>query len=94
MKSLRPSMKENRRYMLVEGEDLRSNIEKAILEFIGTLGYSKTGLEFIKSDKNSTIISVNREAVNNTRASFAVFPKRIEVKMVSGTLKGLKDKIK
>jgi RNase P/RNase MRP subunit POP5 len=94
MKSLRPSMKENKRYMLVEGEDLKNNIEKAILEFIGTLGYSKAGFEFIKSDKNSAIISINREAVNAVRASLAVFPKKIEVKMVSGTLKGLKDKIK
>jgi RNase P/RNase MRP subunit POP5 len=93
MKSLRPSMKENKRYLLVDGEDLRSNIEKAILSFIGTLGLSKTALEFIKSNKNSAIISINREAVNAVRASFAVFPKKIEVKMVSGTLKGLRDKI-
>jgi RNase P/RNase MRP subunit POP5 len=94
MKPLRPSMKENKRYLLVDGEDLRSNIEKAILSFIGTLGLSKTALEFIKSNKNSAIISINREAVNAVRASFAVFPKKIEVKMVSGTLKGLRDKIK
>jgi RNase P/RNase MRP subunit POP5 len=94
MKALRPSMKENKRYLLVEGEDLRINIEKAILSFIGTLGMSKTALEFIKSEKNHAIISVNRESLNNVRASFAVFPKKIEVKMVSGTLKGLRDKIK
>jgi len=93
MKSLRPSMKENKRYMLVEGEDLRKNIEKSILEFIGTFGFSKTGLEFIKTDKNSAVIAVNREMVNPLRASFAVFPKKMEVKMVSGTLKGLRDKI-
>lgn len=86
-------MKENKRYMLVEGEDLKHNAEKAILEFIGTLGLSKTALEFIKSEKNKAIISINREAINNVRASFAVFPKKIEVKMVSGTLKGLKEKI-
>jgi RNase P/RNase MRP subunit POP5 len=93
MKPLRPSMKENKRYLFIEGEDLRANVEKAILSFIGTLGLSKTALEFIKSNKNSAIISVNREAVNAVRASFAVFPKKIEVKMISGTLKGLNDKI-
>jgi RNase P/RNase MRP subunit POP5 len=86
-------MKENKRYLFIEGEDLRGNVEKAILSFIGTLGLSKVALEFIKSNKNSAIISVNREAVNAVRASFAVFPKKIEVKMISGTLKGLKDKI-
>jgi RNase P/RNase MRP subunit POP5 len=93
MKSLKPSMREKKRYLLVEGEDLRKNIEKSILDFIGVLGFSKVGLEFIKSDKDSAIISVNREMVDSVRASLCVFPKKMEVKMVSGTLKGLKDKI-
>ena len=93
MKALRPSMKENKRYLLVQGEDLRKNIEKAILEFIGTLGFSKAGLEFVKVNKDSAVISINREMINSVRASLCVFPKKMEVKMVSGTLKGLKDKI-
>ena len=93
MKSLKPSMRENKRYLLVKGEDLRKNIEKAILDFIGTFGFSKVGLEFIHSEKNSAVISVNRESVDSVRASLSVFPKKIEVEMVSGTLKGLKDKI-
>ena len=92
MKSLKPSMRENKRYLLVEGEDLRKNIEKAILDFIGILGLSKVGLEFIKSEKNSAVISVNRESIDSVRASLCIFPKEIEVKMVSGTLKGLKEK--
>jgi len=86
-------MKENKRYLLVQGEDLRKNIEKAILEFIGTLGFSKAGLEFVKVNKDSAVISINREMINSVRASLCVFPKKMEVKMVSGTLKGLKDKI-
>lgn len=89
MKSLKPSMRENKRYLLIQGESLRKNVEKAILDFVGVLGYSKAGLEWIKSGENSAIISVNREAVNNVRASLAVWPKKIEVKRVSGTLKGL-----
>jgi len=83
-------MRENKRYLLIEGNELRKNVERAILDFIGTLGYSKAGLEWIKDNKESAIISVNREAVNNVRASLAVYPKNIEVKKVSGTLKGLK----
>ena len=90
MKSLKPSMKENKRYLLVEGNNLRKNIEDAILDFIGVLGMSKTGLGFIETDKNSAIISVNREAVNEVRASLCVFPEKMEVKRVSGTLKGLR----
>jgi len=92
MKALRPSMKEKKRYLLVEGRELRKNVKKAILDFIGVLGMSKAGLEWIRENKDSAIISVNREAVNNVRASFAVFPKKIEVKRVSGTLRGLRGK--
>jgi RNase P/RNase MRP subunit POP5 len=92
MKSLKPSMKENKRYLLVRGENLRQNIEKAILDFVGILGMSKTGLSFIKQDKVSAVICVNREAVDKVRASLCVFPEKMEVKKVSGTLKSLRGK--
>lgn len=90
MKSLKPSMRENKRYLLVKGKNLRKNIEKAILDFIGVLGMSKVGLNWIKSDSNSAIISVNREIVDSVRASLCVWPEKIEVKKVSGTLKSLR----
>ena len=73
-------------------ENLREEIEKAILEFIGILGMSKTGLNFIKFDKEKAIISINREMVNQVRASLCIWPKKIEIKKVSGTLKGLSQK--
>ena len=82
-------MRENKRYCLVEGEVSKQNIEKAILDFIGVFGMSKVGLDFIKTNNNSAIISVNREMVDSVRASLAVWPKKMEVKKVSGTLKGL-----
>lgn len=85
MKPLIPSHKENKRYLLIRGKDIKKNVEKAILEFSGTLGMSRCGLSFIKKD----IICVNRKAVDLVRASFAVFPEKIEVLKVSGTLKGL-----
>jgi RNase P/RNase MRP subunit POP5 len=89
MKSLKPSMRENKRYLLVEGKDLKKNIEKAILDFIGILGMSKVGLGWIKSNSNSAVISINREMLDSVRASLCVFPEKMEVKKVSGTLKGL-----
>lgn len=89
MKPLKPSMREKKRYFFVQGKDLEKNIPKSILEFIGISGMSKTGLNFIKKGKDSAVISVNREAINNIRASFAVFSEKIHVKKVSGTLKGL-----
>lgn len=92
MKSLKPSMREKKRYLLIEGKELRKNVEKAILDFIGVLGYSKTGLEWIKAGESSAVISVNRQMVDSVRASFVVWPKKIEVKRVSGTLKGLRRK--
>ncbi len=92
MKPLKPSMQENKRYLLVEGKNLRTNIEKAILDFIGVLGMSKTGLGWIKADKESAIISVNREMVDSVRASLCVWPEKMAVKKVSGTIKGLSRK--
>lgn len=89
MKPLIPSHKENKRYLLVKGDNLKKNIEKAILEFVGVLGLSRCGLSFIKSYKDSSVICVNREAVDSVRASLVVFPEKMEVVKVSGTIKGL-----
>lgn len=87
-----PSHKENKRYLVVQGGNLKENIERAILEFSGVLGMSRCGLSFISSDSknNSAIICVNRESVDLVRASFAVFPEKIQVLGISGTLKGLR----
>jgi RNase P/RNase MRP subunit POP5 len=89
MKPLIPSHKENKRYLLVKGRDCKKNIEKAVLEFVGSLGLSKCGLSFIKSDKESCVICINRESVDSVRAGIVVFPEKMEVLKVSGTLKGL-----
>lgn len=90
LKSLKPSMKENKRYLLVKGKNLGENIEKAILDFTGVLGMSKTGFGWIKKNKDSAIISVKRESVNEVRASLAAFKEKMEVIKVSGTLRGLR----
>lgn len=92
MKALIPSSKENKRYLLVSGKNLKQNIEKAIVEFEGAKGLSKCGMSFIKSNESSAIISVNREAVNLVRAGLVIFPEKMEVLKVSGTLKGLSRK--
>jgi len=89
MKPLKPSSRENKRYLLVRGKNLKENIENAILDFIGVLGMSKVGLGWIKSGKNFAVISVNREMLDSVRAGFCVWPEKISVEKVSGTLKGL-----
>jgi len=87
MKPLKPSMREKKRYLLVKGKV--KEIEKAVLEGIGILGMSKTGLGWIKSDKKSAVISVNRSSVDSIRACFAICPEELIVQKVSGTLRGL-----
>jgi RNase P/RNase MRP subunit POP5 len=95
MKALKPSARENKRYLLIEGKNLKENIEKAILDFSGILGMSKVGLGWIKTEypkgheKGSAIISINREAINFVRASLCISSEKMTVKKVSGTLKGL-----
>ncbi|MBI2004064.1 hypothetical protein HYS72_01225 [Candidatus Pacearchaeota archaeon] len=92
MKPLKPSMRERKRYLLVSGKNLKENIPKAIKDFIGVLGMSKTSLSFIKSENDYVIISVNREMLDSVRASLCVWPEKMSVKKVSGTIKGLKIK--
>lgn len=92
MKPLKPSARENKRYLLISGKNLRENVEKAILDFIGVLGLSGCGLSFISCDGGKAIVCVNREAVDKVRAGLCVFPEKMEVLRVSGTLKGLKGK--
>ena len=89
MKPLKPSMREKKRYLLVRGNNLKENIPKAIKDFIGVLGMSKTSLSFIKSGESFAVISVNREMLDKVRASLCVWPEKMEVKKVSGTIKGL-----
>jgi len=90
MKALKPSMKEKKRYLLIKGKNLKKNIEKSILDFIGILGMSKTGLSWIKSSNNSAIICINRRMVDKVRASLSICPEKITIEKVSGTIKGLR----
>ncbi|MBU2616754.1 MAG: hypothetical protein KKB79_02100 [Nanoarchaeota archaeon] len=90
MKSLKPTMRENKRYLLVRGEV--KDVQKAILEGIGTIGMSKTGFGWVKKNKDNAVVYVNREMVDSVRACFAIWPEEISVERVSGTLKGLRGK--
>ena len=92
MKPLKPSMRERKRYLLVTGKNLKENIEKAILDFIGVLGMSKASLNFIKTERDFAVISVNRDSVNHVRTSFCVWPEKMTIERVSGSLKGLRGK--
>lgn len=85
MKSLIPSHKENKRYLLLRGNDLKKQVPLAIKDFVGVLGMSEAVPNFIKEN----ILSINRQSLDKVRASFAIWPEKIEVLKVSGTLKSL-----
>lgn len=91
MKPLRPSLREKKRYLLVKGNP--ENIEKSILDFVGILGMSKTGINWIKRGRDYAIISINRKSLDVVRASLCVWPEKMVVEKVSGTLKKLREKI-
>ena len=80
-------MREKKRYLLVR--EKTEDVEKAIFEGIGVLGMAKVGLGWIRRTKNDVVISVSREMLDSVRACFAIWPKKISVERVSGTLKGL-----
>jgi RNase P/RNase MRP subunit POP5 len=91
MKKLKPSHREKKRYLLIKGEDSNKNtIDKAILEYIGILGYSKASPEVIKNDEKGLILAVNRKSLNEILAAFQMSGKKIEVIKISGSVKKLK----
>jgi RNase P/RNase MRP subunit POP5 len=91
MKALIPSHKENKRYLLIKGKNLKKNVQDSIKEYIGTLGLSEAVPRWIEISADKGILSVNRKSLEKIRAAFALSKNRIEVLRVSGTLKKLKD---
>jgi RNase P/RNase MRP subunit POP5 len=90
MKALIPSHKENKRYLLVQGKDLKKNVSYAIKEYLGVLGLAKSTPRWISIDGEIGVLSINRKSLDEVRASFALSKSRIEILKVSGTLKKLK----
>ncbi|MEN9625830.1 MAG: hypothetical protein RL557_158 [archaeon] len=89
MKSLKPSHRENKRYLLIKGNVTRDDIDKSIFDFIGVLGYAEASPQFITSNKDGIILAINRESLEKIRASFLMSEKLIEIVKVSGSVKGL-----
>jgi RNase P/RNase MRP subunit POP5 len=83
----KPSAKINRRYLLIEGK--KEDVEKAILDYLGILGWAESAPIFVKTKENSVILAVARNSVIKVKASLEISSSFIKVKKVSGTLKGL-----
>lgn len=87
MLKLKPSARESKRYLLIKGS--RYNVEKAILEFIGVLGWAEASPVFVSEVVDTVTLCVNNKALNKVKAAFAMAKDELKVLRVSGTLKGL-----
>lgn len=85
---LKSSARIKKRYLLLSASS-KEEIEKAILDYIGVLGWAKSSPAFIHSKNSRIILSINRKSINEVRAAFELSPKNIKILKVSGTLKGL-----
>tara|TARA_Y100000310_G_C20306993_1_gene634423 strand:- start:132 stop:419 length:288 start_codon:yes stop_codon:yes gene_type:complete len=85
---LKPAVRDKRRYFLVKSSN--SAVESSILEYLGVLGFAKSAyMKVYTKDHPSFLVgSCLRESLNNVRAALGF--SGIEIKKVSGTLKGLK----
>ena len=92
MKALKPSHKEKKRYLLVKGKNVnKKNIEDAILEFIGVLGYAESSPHFIKDQIGEIILAINRKSLDKVRTSLLMSNKDLNIVKVGGNLKKVKN---
>ena len=91
MKSLKPSHREKKRYLLLWGKDTsKENIERAILDYIGVLGFAKASPQIVKKTAKGLVLAINRKELDKIRASFLMSGKDIQVKKVSGAIVNVK----
>ena len=108
MKTLNPSSKERKRYILIklvsdlkfEKDDVLKLVLQAGLQFLGELGMAQAGIQFItdtwNKDKMTGIIRTNHNKVDETKASLA-FIKEYKGKPVTITclkVSGAMEKLK
>ena len=85
---LKSSARIKNRYLVLKAVP-KQEIEKAILDYIGILGWAKASPVFLETKKDKIILSINRESINEVRAAFELSNSNIKIIKVSGTLKGL-----
>jgi RNase P/RNase MRP subunit POP5 len=83
---LKPSARENRRYLIIAEKD-NVKIERAILDYLGVLGFAKSAYMKVLENNGKTISAVTREELEKVKAALA--SAGIKIEKISGTLKGL-----
>ncbi len=87
MKPLKPSHREKKRYLFISGADAnQKEIDKAILSFVGILGYAKASPQLIRTVKRKLVLAINRSELDKVRASFLLSGKDIRIEKVSGMI--------
>ncbi len=87
MKSLKPSHREKKRYLLIKGRDANEkNIEDAVLEFIGVLGFAEASPQFIEDRQGKAVLAINRKSLDKVRTSFLMSDKDLQIVKVSGSV--------
>ena len=86
---LKPSARDKRRYLLID-EVSEEKIEKAILDYIGVLGFARSAYMNVKTKEFSgkRVGSCLRSELNDVYSGLVL--SGIKVLKVSNTLKGLK----
>ena len=88
LKVLPATQRDNRRYLLLSVNN-RKKTEKAIIDFIGILGWARAAPSFLE-DKGNLILAINHDTLDNIRTALEL--SGINCLGVSGTIKKLKDK--
>ena len=92
MKKLKPSHRERKRYLLIQGKDIsKENINKSILEFVGVLGFAEASPKIIKETNKQIILAINRESLEKVRTSFLMSGKDLNIVKVSGMIGKLEE---
>jgi len=105
MKNLLPSLRESNRYIRFEiiskkkldFKEVKKNLEKEILTFLGMLELAKSSFKLVNYNNNEGIIKVNRKYLSKIKAALTLIDNiekekiLIKSKNVSGILKKIKD---
>ena len=108
MKPLLPVLKERKRYILfevksknkIENADVKKQVMKACLQFLGELGMAKTGIQFLPETYNKEtgrgIIRVGHRYVDEVKSALALITHVGNQEVSFNTLKvsGVIDKVK
>ena len=86
LKIIPSTMRENKRYILVKAP--QKKIEKALMRFLGELGWAKANPMLISSG-SQMILSINHDSLDDVRAGLEL--SGVHCIGVSGTIKKLKE---